>query len=276
MFTCAAYFTAANNQAAGVVADSPAVVDNQFSTRNNHFIFTEQYDLVGATALGATLTAAQIDTPTIDAFNPLQIYPTIAAGIVPPANPNVMDLRNSPIKVPLNEEVQCKLAGGAGGAEPDYGLIFLRASGAGAQDYAIMPATLANPRFLAIGTATIVETAGVWSPFANMNFTNPLRGGAYQLNGLIMVCAHAIAYQVNFVKLPLYQGRKLFPGNLVENAYGNQILRFGPNWLGGLGRFNNFELPQIRVLASTTEASATYTFYADLTYLGATGPDALP
>lgn len=276
MYHIAAYVIAANNQAAGVVADGVAVTDSALSIRNNHFILTEPYELVAAAAAGATLTAAQIDSPMIDAWNPIQVYPTIAAGIVPPANPNIMDLRNSPVPVPLNEELRFQLAGGAGGAEADHGLIWLRASGPGAADFSIPKATPDRPRFLAIFTATIVKTINTWSPFVAMNFTNPLRGGAYQLNGLMLVCATSLAYRINFVKFPLYQGRKLFPGNLNENAYGNAISRFGPNWLGGLGRFNNFELPQISVYATTTVASATFTGYADLSYLGATGADAMP
>lgn len=276
MYAILGYFNSANNQAAGVVSDTPAIVDGNFSIRNNHFIFTEQYSLVATAALGATLTAAQLDSPTIDAFNPMQIYPTIASGIVPPTNPNVMDLRMNPIPIPLNEELQLKLAGGAGGAEPDYGIIWLRASGPGAVDYVVPTPTLTNPRFFALFTATLVLTAGVWSPFGGITFTNPLRGGAYQCNGAFLVCAHAVAYRINFVKSPMYAGRKLYPGGLVENAYGNQILRFGDAWLGGQGRFNNFELPQMAVLGSTTETSATYTGYMDLSYLGATGPDALP
>jgi hypothetical protein len=270
------YYIAANNQAAGVVADGVAVNGGDFSIRNNHFILTEPYEIAAAVAFGTTLTAAQIDTPTIDAFNPLQVYPTIAGGIIPPANPNVMDLRNSPIALPMNEEIKFQLAGGAGGAEIDAGIIFIRPTGAGKVDYAIMPSTLTNPRFVAIFTATIVKTAGAWSPFVAITFTNPLRGGGYQMNGLFLVCATSMAFRINFVKAPMYQGRKLFPGGLNENAYGNQILRYGANWLGGLGRFNNFELPQISTFGGSTVGSATFTGYADLTYLGASGADALP
>jgi hypothetical protein len=276
MFTLLAYFASANNQAAGVVADAPAVADPNYSQRNNHYIFTEDYVIPAAAALGATLTAAQIDSATIDAWNPFQVYPTIAGGIIPPANPNVMDLRQMPIAVPKNEEISFKLAGGAGGAEPDYGIYWLKAAGAGATEYPIPTPTPQAPRFWAIGTATIVLTAGVWSPLVNMAFTNTLRGGMYQLNGLNLVCAHSIAYRINFLRSPLYQGRKMYPGSLVENAYSNQILRFGPNWLGGLGRFNYFELPQIQVLGSTTTGSATYTFYADLSYLGQAATDQIP
>lgn len=276
MYGLAAYYASANNQAAGVVADTNAVVDNVFSIRNNHYIFTEQYEIVAATALGATLTAAQIDTPSIDAFNPFQVYPLNAAALTVAANPNVMDLRASPVPMPMNEELKMQIAGGAAGAEADFGLIWLRAAGIGASDYPMIQATRERPRFLAIFTVTQVITIGVWSAFGAMSFTSPLRGGAYQVNGLWLVCNKAAAYRINFLKYPSYNGRKLYPGNLVDTTYGNQIMRFGGNWLGGLGRFNNFELPQLSVFGTITTGSATYTGYADLSYLGDTGPDALP
>lgn len=276
LYTPLAYYIAANNQAAGVVADGVAVVDPNYTVRNNHFIFTEDYDLVAAFAAGVTLTAAQIDSPMIDAFNPMQVYPTNAAALTVAANPNVMDMRSNPIKIPLNEEIAFKLAGGAGGAEADFGLFWIRASGAGAQEYAIPTPTKDMPRFLAVFTCTLTITIGLWSNLAAITFTNSLRGGAYQCNGAWLVCAKALAYRINFVKSPLYQGRKMYPGNLCDTIYGNQILRFGGTWLNGLGRFNNFELPQIQVFGSITTGSATYTGYMDLSYLGTAGPDAQP
>lgn len=275
MYVPIGYYASANNQAAGVVADAPFVADGLFVPKNNHPVFSEDYEIVGATAVGASLTAAQLDSPTIDAFNPMQIYP-INNALKNVANPNVMDLRASPIKVPLNEELKFQIAGGAGGAEPDLGVVWLRAAGGGAQDYPIQKSTLTNPRFLAIGTCTLVFTAGVWSAQAAFNFTNPLRGGIYQVNAFWLVAANGLIYQINFPRMPMYQGRKIYPGNLCDQVYGNQIMRFGGNWLGGLGRFNSFEGFNVRVLANTTTGSAAYTGYADLTFLTASGMDTMP
>ncbi len=178
--------------------------------------------------------------------------------------------------MPLNEEIKFQLAGGAAGAEPDLGLIWIHATGPGNIEYPIQRSTLANPRFLAIFTTTLVFTAGVWSAFAAVTFTNPLRGGIYQCNALWLVAANGLAYQVNFPRQPMYQGRKLFPGNLCDQVYSNAIMRFGGTWLNGLGKFNSFENFLIRVLANTTTGSATYTGYADLTYLSPSGMDTAP
>jgi hypothetical protein len=276
MFTSACYYASANNQAAGVVADTVAVVDNQFSVRNNHYIFTDQYELVGAAALGASLTAAQIDSPTIDATNPMQIYPLNAAALSWSTNPNILDLRDAPIQIPTNEEVKFQIAGGAGGAEADFGVLFLRYRGPGDITYPIMPGTLANPRFIAIFTVTLVHTIGTWSAFGAMTFTNQLRGGAYKVNALQMINAKAILGRVLFVKQPPVAGRRVYPCFLTDTTYGNVPFDRRPTWLGGLGIFNQFELPQISCFATATQGSATYTGYADLTYMGATNADSMP
>ncbi len=267
-------------QILGLLTDGVAIPDTSFSARGGasgagHWIFTEPYTLQAIAGAGATITQMQLFNATLNAVNIPQIYP-INEAIVPLTNPNVMDLRQAPIPLPMNEELAVQISGGAGGAEPDYGLIWIKPSGPGAMDYTPITPTLANPRVFAAVTATIVLTAGSWSPFVNITFTNPLKGGAYQMNGAYWVVLHGLAYRTNFVKAPLYQGRKLFPGGLTEAAYGNVPLRFGTNWLGPQGRFNNFELPQVSVLGSTTTGSTTYSGILDLTYLGTVGVDAMP
>jgi hypothetical protein len=271
-----AYVAAANN---GLLTDMAAIVDPNFSARGGtngaqHWIFTELYDLVAICGAGATITQLQLYDSTYNAINIPQVYP-INLGITPLANPNVMDLRRQPWPLPLNEEIAFQCSGGAGGAEDDYALIWIRpTNGQGTPPPA--PNTLTTPRVFAVFTASVTLTAKAWSPDAAITFTNPLKGGAYQVNGCYFVVAHALAYRINFVKAPLYMGRKLLPGNLVENVYGNVPLKAGDDWLGEMGRFNNFELPKIAVLGTTTEAAATYTGILDMTYLGNAGPDAMP
>lgn len=276
MYQILGYAAIAN---ATALTDSVAIPDSSFSARGgstgaNHWIFTEQYDLVAMGGFGATVTQMQLFDSTYNAINIPQVYP-VNLGIVPPSNPNLVDLRRQPWPMPMNEEIAMQISGGAGGAEDDYALIWIMPSnGAGMPPPA--PNTLTTPRLFANVTATAVLTAGVWSPFVPINFVNPLKGGGYQVNGAYWVVGNSLAYKHNFVKAPLYNGRKLFPGGLVENAYGNVPWKAGEDWLGPQGRFNNFELPQVSFLGTTSEASATYKGVLDLTYLGNMGPDAQP
>lgn len=272
MYAILGYYASLNT---ATLTQLPAVPDTNFSIRNNNFIFTEPYELVAATACGATFAANQLFDATLNAINIPQVWP-INGTVAIPSNPQLMDLRRGPVQIPMNEEIQWQASNSAGGAEPDLGIIWVRPSNNGGMQYPVVPGTLQNPRVMAVFTVTLVLTVGVWSPFVTLTFTNPLKGGAYQVNGLELICANGVAYKMNFVKSPLYQGRKMYPGNLTVAGYENAPLRFGPAWLDGLGRFNNFELPQISVLAGVTTGSTTYTGYADLTYLGNVGADAMP
>lgn len=276
MYQILGYSAIANN---GLLTDSVAIPDSSFSARGGtlgaaHWIFTEDYDLCAIMGAGATLTQVQLFDSTYNAINIPQVYPVNLA-LIPLTNPNVMDLRRQPWPLPKNEEVAVQISGGAGGAEDDYALIWIRpANGAGTPPPA--PNTLTTPRLFANVTITTAVTAGVWTNFVNITFVNPLKGGAYQVNGAYFISAKALAFKLNFVKAPLYQGRKLFPGGLVEAAYGNVPLKCGDDWMGPMGRFNNFELPQASLLGTITTASATYKGILDLTYLGTVGVDAMP
>jgi len=253
----------------GLLTDTPAIVTGlgEFSPRNGHWIFTEQYDLVAAFVAGLTVTAAQIFDATYNATNIPQIYPVNLA-ITPLTNPNVLDLRDQPWPIPMNEEWQFQISGGAGGAEDDYALIWIVPSGTQPWNVSPPAPTIGSPRVFSLFTLTQATTTNIWSTTTTIAITNTLKGGVYQINGLWLVCAHALAWRMTFPRHPLYQGRKLSPVGLVENAYGNVPLRYGRDWLGMVGMFNYFELPQMSILASTTEASATYTGYLDMTYLG--------
>lgn len=275
MFHLLGYTDLTNN---GLLTDCPAITTNEtsFSARNGHWILTEAYDAVAWGVFGATVTAAQFFDSTYNAINIPQLYPVNLA-IVPGNNPNVMDLRKMPWPLPMNEELAVQISGGAGGAEPDYALLWIVPSGSAPWAVAPPISTPTMPRVFANVTATITLTAGVWSPFVTITFVNPLRGGAYQVNGAYWDVAHALAFRVNFVKAPLYNGqRKMFPGDLVENVYGNVPKKQGQDWLGAYGKFNNFELPQLSVLGTTSEGSATYNGILDMSYLGNTGADAMP
>lgn len=276
MYQILGYRAAAN---AGLLTDSVAIPDSSFSARGgaggaSHWIFTEQYDLVAMMGAGATITQMQLFDSTYNAINIPQVYP-INLGIVPLANPNVMDLRRQPWPLPMNEEIAMQISGGAAGAEDDYALLWIMPSNNQGMPPPA-PNTLTTPRLFANVTTTVALPAGSWTNFTPINFVNPLKGGAYQVNGAYWVVPFSLAYKHNFVKAPLYSGRKLFPGGLVENAYGNVPFKGGEDWLGPQGRFNNFELPQVSFLGTTVTASATYNGILDLTYLGNAGPDAMP
>jgi hypothetical protein len=266
MYHLLSYYAA---QAAGAsYADTAFVVDNTISSRNNHPIFTEDYEVAATYVAGASITAARWSDSTWNSISQPEIYPANLSLAVP-TNPQVSDMRQWPRQIPRNEEIQAQLSNNLGSStEPEFVLAWIRPLGfrpslpQGAAGYGGLS------RVRAIFTFTGAITVGVWSSDLVITITNTIRGGTYALVGCNVVCAHGIAYRFNFPRAPLYQGRKLYPGNLVEAAYGNTPQKEGDIWLGELGRFDTFELPLISILAGTTTTSTTYTGYLDLIYLG--------
>lgn len=254
-------------------ADTPAIADPNFTRRpggsgGEHWIFTEPYLLMGMATFGTSLTNAQLFDATLNAINVPQSYPTNQFPY-PPSNPNVHDFRLNPVPLPINEEIQLQLSNNLGSStEKEFGIIWIKPVGDTSQ---IPQASYANNRVLAGVTFNAAATAGVWTTQIQLSFTNPLKGGNYIVAGMYVIGAPWLAFRLNFVRAPYINGRKLLPGNLCENVFGNVPLKQGLNWMGVMGQFNNFELPQLDCLAWNTANAATYTGYMDLIYQGA-GP----
>lgn len=266
MYHLMSYYAA---QAAGAsYADTAFVVDNTISSRNSHPILTEDYELVATYVAGASITAARFSDATWNAISQPEIYPANLSLAVP-TNPQIADMRQWPRQLPRNEEIAAQLSNNLGSStEPEFVLCWIRPLGSKPVLPGGAPSYGGLSRVRVIFTFTGAITVGVWSSDLVMTITNTIRGGSYAMIGCNVVCAHGIAYRFNFPRSPLYQGRKLYPGNLVEAAYGNILQREGDTWLGELGRFDTFEMPLISILAGTTTTSTTYTGYMDLVYLG--------
>lgn len=266
-----AYFGAP--AAGALLADLPYVVDPNFTQQNQHFIFTQDFSIAALAAFGANLTAIQLVDATYNAINTPQLYPVNLA-IVPPTNPQVIDMRGMPITLPKNEQIAFQASNNAGsGTDPEYVLMWIIPQ----NNMSIpMPTPYQglgfNARVRALFTVTTALTAGSWSLDQTVNFPQFLKGGTYCVLGLNIIVPHALAWRLNFVRAPLYQSRKMLPGGLVETAYGNVPLALGADWMSPLGYFNTFEFPLFSILGTTTEASATYTGYIDMVY---TGPNEL-
>lgn len=257
------------NAAAGAaLVQIAALSDPAFVSQNSNWIFYEPYDLCAIYAQGASLTAAQLSASSWNVLNTPQVYP-VNLGLVPPSNPQIVDLRQFPVGIPQNEQVQFQASNNLStGNEWEFGLMFISPRG----QSRVLPTpspTVGNAgRVRAVFTITTALTAGVWTADNIVTVTQLPKGGTYCVSGLYLIAAHSVAYRCNFPRAPLFQGRKLYPGGLVENAYGNVPLRYLDQWMGPLGYFDTTENFQIALLGSTTEASATYTGYLDLIYMG--------
>lgn len=266
MFHLLPYY--ASQTAGASLADMNAIVDPSFSQRNNHFIFTEDYQIDAISAWGASLTRVQIVDATFTAINVPQIYPVNLA-VSPPNNPIVQDMRQWPIGMPLNEEIAIQSSNNASiYADPEFVLMWISPKGMG-KEVPMPQGPYGNyGRVRALASITAATTLGAWSNDVALTLNQQLKGGTYCIAGAYVICANALAFRINFLRAPLYKGsRKLYPGGLCEAAYGNFPLMYGDQWMGPFGYFDTFELPQIALLGNATAGSATYTVILDLIYM---------
>lgn len=258
---------AGSNAGAGALTNINAASDQNFvQNGSGQWRFYEDYELLAAAVLGATVTAAQWNNATWSGINTPQIYPPIL-GVVPPTNPQVVDYRNAPPSIPQNEDFGLTLSGGAGGAENEYGVMWIAPKGSNRMIPMPTSPYGSMGRVRMLFTVSITKTVLLWSPDARVNIQNLYKGGTYLILGLNLICATSIAFRLNFPQPPMYRGRKLSPGGLVENAYGNVPLDKGNGWLGPLGYFDTNEFFQLAVLASSTVGAATFTGYIDALYM---------
>lgn len=250
----------ANTLATGgavTLTDVPAVADGQFSTRSNHYILSEKYNLLAAGIFGATLTAFQSNIPHINYINPHQIYPANLAVTVP-ANPQVQDFRSLPMPLPMEEELAWQASDSASEQVDLFTWI-------GTPQWSMaLPRGIA--RTTALFTCSYTSVANAWGADAALVQGTTLRAGTYAVLGCLATRTNGMAFRLNFTRRPLYQGRKTLPGDLCTNSYSLVPNRFGPTWLGLWGVFNTFEFPLLQVFANAA-ATATVTLYMDLLYL---------
>lgn len=241
--------------------DMTASVDASFSRRNNHFILSEPYNLIAALHTAASATRSRLNVPTINGFARHQIWPVNRSATIQ-TNPNVQDLRDNPIRLPMNEEIAVEESNNLGAATEQchVGLVVAPPTWTRNQPRGIQRLTV---RF----TATIVVNASAWSADAAITFAENLKGGVYSVVGVEAQAAGLIFFRLNFPKMPLYQGRKLYPGNFGLEAVGNTSWIAGINAWGEWGRFHTFETPQLAVYSNTGGGTAIEG-RMDLVYLG--------
>jgi hypothetical protein len=262
-FACLGYNVAAA-AAGATLTDLTAAVDADFSQRNGHYIFTEQYRLWGLCSLGASLTAAALKSPTINAIGLFQPF-SANLSLTPPSNTQIDVYEPYMPPLPMMEEVQVQFSNNLGsGTEKENALLYLVTS-----DWT---KNLPQGRMpiLAQATFTVTPTANAWSGPNVISFTQSLRGGVYAVVGAELQGGNAAWFRIIFSRYKLYNGRKLRPGGVVQHAYADVITAQRWPWsmnMGEWGRFHTFELPQIEVFG-TAASSTTYTATLFMIYLG--------
>lgn len=238
-----------------------AVADPEFTTRNNRFIFTEPYNMIGIFGNGASMTRARLNVPEINAIARHQIWPVERSATIPD-EPGWQDYRDYPMQMPVNEEVSVESTNDlAMGTEIHNFFIWLAPPSWNRN----LPRGI---RRLTIRvTGAVAGVAQAWSALGNLTFAENLRGGWYSIIGAQCFDAGTLALRFVFAKPFIHMGRKLRPGIICQEAIGNTPLREQFGGLGVFGHFHSFEPPQIEILANATAAS-TQEIRLDLVWHG--------
>lgn len=255
----------ASNPLGGVEIDTAAITDPSITTRNNHFILTEAYQLIGAAGVGPFLTDARLSSPTIDAIAPARIYPAVASTVAQATQP-MMDLRDYPMVLPQNEEIKALLSNNSAAADQDS--LFLL----------IAPQTWNRNLPRGVRRQLIKTSQSVtgvlygWSADTGLTFTDASpRGGWYYLVGAWAFGTSLLAFRFNFPRMPLIHGRKLFPGGIALASYsGLQVPKLCDE-IGVWGYFHTFEPPLLAGF-STVAGAQTIQVLLDVVYVGESEP----
>jgi len=240
MFHLGAYTLATFQNTANT--DIPALQDGILVIQNNHFILPRDMKLYLAAAMSASLTRARLNSGTIRQINPAYIRPT-AVTLLPPTDPNVMDLRDNPMVLAGAEEIQLEATGTSTVNEVLTGLI------------AISPGITPMPQgniTTVRATSTTAAVANVWTP-VQLTFETGLPVGEYAVVGCDYVATNALAFRLTFDNQfwrPGWQGM----------ATTGLRPHYAQLWggMGEWGRFTNYSLPRMEVLNNSTDSTHTF------------------
>lgn len=258
-----------NTGAAAANTDMTALTDTILTTRNNHLIFTDDFRLGLAYALGQTITQVRLNMPSINAYFRHHVWPLDTGAANPatvPDRPALVDYLTMPMVLPQNEEMAWEVSNGAAGAERDSLFAWLFTP-----DHR-NDIPMGITRQVARATYSITTAAAfAWSGASNFTFAENLRGGWYSVVGFYVFNASALCARLIFPRAKQYNGRILRPGTIIQNATGNRPAeRFGGR-LGVWGKFHSFEPVQVEIAANTA-AAHTGECRLDLVYHGENEP----
>lgn len=238
-FHLLAFGSAAFDGSAGLTL-LPGIAEQAFSrSAQNNFQIPNPLNLFMAYAGGVGITQARINTGSLRAKGFPQIAP-LSAVEQQASTPPMMDFRDYPLYLRKEEDFRIDVANG------------------GAQDTVVIagvtPDTVnynINLRDLRMLRFTITLTGAVlaWSAPGTVVFDDVLEGGIYEVFGLSVHHANAIAARL------IFQSQFYRPGCLGKAAVTAWLPTMFLGGLGAWGEFNYYSPPQMEFLASAAGAA---------------------
>jgi hypothetical protein len=251
--------------------DMTAAVDPIISQRNGHYIFSEQYGLCWICAGSQHLTNVRSNVPTWNAIGNSYAWPlnNPTTEGVQLSLPRVVDFRQTPLAIPMNEEIAWQQSNSASGATTSTAFLGFTCVYNNALNFNLPQG---SPRVMLSGTFTATTAANAWSGANILTFNNTFKGGIYAVNGAWVYngsTSHpAQFFRLFFPQAPPVANRILRPGSYVTGTLGNIETPFINNGMGIWGFFSAFEPVQAEVFTTLAQTAQTFDFYLDCTYLG--------
>lgn len=246
--------------AAGPNLDTAFIQDDVLGSRNSHLILTEDFNAIMTYQIGALMTRARFGNAALSQKGRNHLWPIEVSATVPRL-PLPNDLRDTPLKLPRNEEITIESANSGAGPTQTSVILWL-ASPDWSQNL---------PGYLDRLTTrcTVVVAAGAettWGPLGTIVMEQDLLNGVYAVIGASFVAAAALAFRFRFPDQPANRGKQYRPGALVQESTATSPFAGFRGGMGEWGRFHTFTLPQVQFLADA--AGGTYEGRLDLLYLG--------
>jgi hypothetical protein len=236
----------------GVLTYVNALADQHVRVEGQNIIVPRGLNYLGAAyALGATITLARIESPSLRRVVNLDLI-NLDVSAEPGTVPNFVSWFDNPIELDADEGLRALVAEGATGAERETVLAWLT-------DGRLEP--VSGPIFTVRATSSTTLSAFAWTNCA-LSFVQTLPSGRYQVVGMRAVSTGAIAARLVFV------GGVWRPGCIAHDDAGDldsPVFRYGR--LGVWGEFDATQPPTVDFLSVSADTSEVV--FLDLVYLGA-------
>lgn len=242
------YASVANGTSYGVLAAAP---DPALSLINgNVYLAAKKLRVMGSLALGASLTGAQLDAPSLRTLALPELYPGIAAAAVPDRYALNWYAGMGPF-VQQNENFGIRVSVGGGAPSDNFGALWLT------PQYQAAPQ---GPVTTIPFTATITAVKGQWVN-GPLTPATQLAVGRYAVVGMEVVAANTLLCRLVFTGMD----NAFRPGVVANTTYGrvgqSQFNRFGG--LGAFGEFESTSVPSLDIFGIAAGAAAPVV-YIDL------------
>jgi hypothetical protein len=232
---------------AGILTAVQALVDQHITTEGDNVLVPSfAPNLAGVFALGATISQAQVTSPSLRRGLLFDVAP-INIGAEPVNRPYMHDLFRNPIPLVPSEGLQVRVAEGAAGAERETVLAWLQSEFEEPASGEIMTVR---------ATSTTTLTADVWS-LCNLTLSQQLEAGRYQIVGMKATSAGAVAARL------VLPGSEFRPGVIAGDSLGDVSIvnqRYGNH--GVFGEFEHTFVPAVEFLSGS--ADTTEEVYLDI------------